>query len=412
MRALIGKMAAFAIGLALASSALAQDVPAAAPEDPIKARGKYLVSAGNCISCHTRPGGVPFTGGLAFDTPFGTLYSTNITPDDETGIGTWTAADLRRALREGIAPGGRNLFPAFPYTAFAKVTDADVDAIYAYLASLKAERYTPPANSPAFGLRWPMKIWNKLFFKPGPFAEDRSQSAEWNRGAYLVEGLGHCGACHSPRNRAMAEIADRAYAGGTIQDKVGEAGPVRRWSAVNLTSAKEGLGTWPVEDLAKYLNTGLSAHAGSFGPMNEVIANSLTQLTKADAHAMAVYLKSLPAQDSKSATVSADQAKRGEGIYKERCSTCHQSSGRGGLFTGPPVAGSAVAQADDPAALINVILYGPATCKDIATGAWETMKPFKEVLSDEEVASVSNYLRGNWGNRGRPVSAGEVARQR
>jgi len=407
MNTLVRKIGAIGIGLVLASSALAQE-----EGDPILARGKYLVTAGNCVSCHTRPGGVPFTGGLAFATPFGTLYSTNITPDDETGIGKWTAGDLRRALHEGIAPGGRNLFPAFPYTAFAKVTDEDADAIYAYLRSLEAERYTPPGNSPAFGARWPMKIWNKLFFKPAPFAEDKSQSAEWNRGAYLVEGLGHCSACHSPRNPAMAEIAGHAYAGGALQDKVGNAGPVRRWSAVNLTSAKEGLGNWPLEDLAKYLNTGLSAHAGSFGPMNDVIANSLTQLTKADAHAMAVYLKSLPAQDSKSAPVTADQARSGEAIYKDRCSSCHQSSGRGGLFTGPPVAGSAVAQADDPAALINVILYGPETAKDIATGSWETMKPFKDVLSDEEVASVANYLRGNWGNRGRAVTANEVARQR
>ena len=397
--------AAVTVGLILANSAPAQ-------EDPVLARGRYLATAGNCISCHTRPGGVPFTGGVAFDTPFGRLYSTNITPDEETGIGKWSAEDLRRALHEGVAPGGRNLFPAFPYTAFAKVTDQDADAIYAYLRSLKAERYTPPGNSAAFSQRWSMKLWNKLFFKPGPFAEDKSQSAAWNRGAYLVEGLGHCSACHSPRNPAMAEIRDKAYSGGVLQDKAGEDGAVRRWSAVNLTSAKEGLGSWPLEDLAKYLNTGFSLHAGSFGPMNEVIANSLKQLTREDAHAMAVYLKSLPAQDSGSATVTAGQAKSGEAIYKERCSNCHQDSGRGGFLTAPPVAGSAVAQADDPAALINVILYGPETSKDIATDSWETMKPYKDVLSDQEVAAVSNYLRGNWGNRGRPVSVGEVAKQR
>ncbi len=405
MSPFVRKTAFVAVGLFLASSALAQ-------EDPVLARGRYLVAAGNCISCHTRPDGVPFTGGVAFDTPFGTLYSTNITPDDETGIGTWTADDLRRALHEGIAPGGRALFPAFPYTAFTKVTDEDVDAIYAYLRSLTAERSSAPGNSLAFGQRWPIKLWNKLFFKPGRFAEDASRSAEWNRGAYLVEGLGHCSACHSPRNAAMAEIAKKAYAGGVLQDKVGDGGPVRRWSAVNLTSAREGLGTWPLEDLAKYLNTGLSLHAGSFGPMNDVITNSLKRLTIADAHAMAVYLKSLPAQDSGSPIVTPEQAKSGEAIYKDRCATCHQSSGRGGFFTGPPVAGSAVAQADDPAALINVILYGPETAKGIATGSWETMKPFKDLLSDDEVASVANYLRGSWGNRGRPVAASEVARQR
>ena len=177
LKVLAGKAGTLALGLFLASSAPAQEEQAAAPQDPILARGAYLVTAGNCISCHTRPGGVPFTGGLAFDTPFGKLYSTNITPDDETGIGKWTAADLRRAMHEGIAPGGRNLFPAFPYTAFAKVTDEDVEAIHAYLHSLKAERYTPPRNSLAFAARWPMKVWNscgtRVCRKKAPMRQER-----------------------------------------------------------------------------------------------------------------------------------------------------------------------------------------------------------------------------------------------
>lgn len=407
------KFAALAIGLILGSSAFAQDEPPAAPpEDPILAKGKYLVTAGNCVSCHTRPDGIPFTGGLSFDTPFGKLYSTNITPDDETGIGKWTAQDLRTAMHEGIAPGGRNLFPAFPYTSFTKVSDEDVDAIYAYLRSLKPEKYTPPANAFAFSIRFPMKIWNKLFFQPGRFTEDKAQSAEWNRGAYLVEGLGHCSACHSPRNPAMAEIKDRAYSGGAIMDLVPGRPGVVRWSAVNLTSAKEGVGSWAVADLTKYLNTGLSAHAGSFGPMNEVIANSLKQMTKEDVQAMAVYLKSLPPRDSKSTPVSAEQGKAGEAIYKDRCEKCHQSSGRGGFLTSPPLAGSLVAQTDDPAAMINVILHGPELSKDLPSGSWETMKPYKEILNDQQVADVANYVRSSWGNRGKPVTAADVAKQR
>ena len=407
------RIAAFVLGLVLASSAFAQEEPPAAPpEDPILAKGKYLVTAGNCISCHTRPGGEPFTGGLAFETPFGKLYSTNITPDEETGIGKWTAEDLRTAMHEGKAPGGRNLFPAFPYTSFTKVSDEDVDAIYAYLRSLKPEHYVPPSNAMAFSARFPMKIWNKLFFTAGRFVEDKAQSAEWNRGAYLVEGLGHCSACHSPRNPAMAEIKDKAFAGGAIMDKVPGNDKAVRWSAVNLTSAKEGLGSWPQADLVKYLNTGLSAHAGSFGPMNEVIANSLKQMTKEDVQAMAVYLKSLPAQESKSTPVTADQGKAGEAVYKDRCEKCHQSSGRGGFLTSPPLAGSLVAQTDDPAAMINVILYGPELSKELPSGSWETMKPYREILNDQQIADVANYVRSSWGNRGKPVTAGDVAKQR
>lgn len=380
-------------------------------DDPVLARGQYLVTIGNCASCHTRPDGAPFTGGLAFTTPFGKIYSTNITPDDETGIGKWTAMDLRRAMHEGVAPGGRNLFPAFPYTSFTKVADEDVDAIYRYLRSLKPEHYTPPKNAMAFSQRWAMAIWDKLFFKPGRFVPDQSKSAEWNRGAYLVEGLGHCDACHTPRNIAMAEVKDRPFAGGAIQDEVAE-NKIRRWSAVNLTSAKDGLAAWSVNDLTSYLHTGFTARAGSFGPMDEVIVNSLKHATTEDVHAMATYLKSLPAQDSKAAAATADQAKAGEAVYKDRCENCHQSSGRGGFFNGPPVAGSAIAQSDDPASLINVILYGPQTSKDVSTGSWETMKPYRDVLTDEQIAAVATYLRGSWGNHGRPVTAAEVAKQR
>jgi len=384
------------------------------PSPPSSAidRGKYLATAGNCISCHTRPGGLPFTGGRAFVTPFGTIYSTNITPDNTTGIGKWKAADLRRAMHEGLAPDGSRFFPAFPYTSFTKVTDADVDDIYTYLRSLRPERYTPPENSFLLRQRWGMMLWNSMFFQPTRFQPDASRSAEWNRGAYLVDGLGHCGACHTPRNAFMAEVSSRAYSGGSgIMDEVAK-DELRPWSGVNLTSAKEGLAAWSVGDLTKYLKTGFCARAGTFGPMNEVIVNSLKQLTPEDVRAMAVYIKSLPASASDAAGVSADQAKSGEGIYKDRCEKCHLSSGRGGMFTAPPVSASAVVQSDDPASLINIILFGPTVPREVALGAWETMKDYGDTLNDTEVAAVANYLRGSWGNRGRPVSASDVARQR
>ena len=382
-----------------------------APVDPIVARGKYLAAAGDCISCHTRPGGAPFTGGVGFETPFGSIYSSNITPDNETGIGKWTAADLRKAMHEGIAPGGKHLFPAFPYTAFTKVTDQDVDAIYAYLRTLKAERYQPPANGLLFTMRWPMMFWNALFFDQGRYKADTSKSAEWNTGAYLVEGLGHCSACHTPRNIFQAEVAARAYAGGVIMDHVAE-GKSRRWSAVNLTSAKTGLASWPVEELKSYLKTGASAVAGTFGPMNDVIVNGTSQLTDADVQAMAVYLKALPAREQEGQPVSAAEAQAGKAIYDKRCSECHQAAGEGGLFSAPPLAGSAIVQTADPASLINVILYGPQIPKGVDFGSWETMKFYGDVLSDADVAALSNYLRGSWGNTAPAVTAAQAAAQR
>jgi len=374
-------------------------------------RGRYLAYVGNCATCHTVPGGAPFAGGVAFETPFGRIYSTNITPDRATGIGTWRAVDLRRAMHEGVAPNGDRLFPAFPYTSFTKVTEADVDAIHAYLRTVKPVRYTPPANAPLLRIRWPLRIWNALSFEPGRHVPDAAQNAEWNRGAYLVQGLGHCSACHTPRNALMAEVSEREYAGGTLQDKVGP-NKIRRWSAVNLTGAKYGLASWSVNDLAKYLGTGFSVRAGTFGPMNEVIVNSLKYLTPEDARAMAVYLKSLPAQESDGPGVLPEQVSAGEPIYKQRCEKCHSSSGRGGMFSGPPLAGGAVTQSEDPASLLNILIYGPELPKGVSFGGWETMPAYGEILDDEQLAAVSNYIRGSWGNRARAVNPEDVAKQR
>lgn len=418
-------LAACAGSALLATASAAVDAPGAvatpAPNGPpgttaraadaLVAHGKYLADAGNCVSCHTPPDGAAFAGGRGFTTPLGTIYSSNITPDNDTGIGHWTAAELRGAMHEGIGRGGYHLFPAFPYPSFTKVTDEDVDAIYAYLRTVAPVRHSPPANSLLFRLRWGMSVWNWLFFKPARFQPDPKQSAEWNRGAYLVDGLGHCDACHTPRNLFLAEIAGRSYAGGSLTESVID-DQMRRWSAVNLTSAHSGLAAWSVDNLARYLKNGFGPRAGTFGPMNEVIVNSLHALTSDDIHAMATYLKSLPARADNSGAVTPDSAKAGAGIYKDRCEECHGSSGRGGLFNGPPLAGSAVVQDVDPATLINVVLYGPTVPKGISLGGWETMKPYREVLSDSEIASVANYIRASWDNRAPSVSASEVARQR
>lgn len=374
-------------------------------------RGKYLAAIGNCFSCHTSEAKAEYAGGVRFETPFGAIYSTNITPDPATGIGGWSKQDFRRAMHEGIAPGGRHLFPAFPYTSFTKVTDEDVDAIYAFLMRLAPIQSTPPSNDLLLRIRWPLALWNGLFFKAGRHQPDPARSAEWNRGAYLVEGLGHCSACHTPRTFWMAENEDQRFAGGTMRHEVAP-GKVREWAAVNLTSSKQGLHAWRDKDLAQYLRTGFSLRAGTFGPMNEVIVNSLKHLTKEDAAAMAAYLKTLPARDYEGEGVPEALAAEGAGIYHERCEKCHGESGRGGMFSGPPVAGSAITQSENPSALINLLLYGQGEAAGVSFGRWETMPSYADVLDDTQIAAVSNYIRGSWGNHAPAVDAAAVKQQR
>ncbi len=375
-------------------------------------RGKYLADAGNCFSCHTRAGGKPYAGGVPFETPFGTLYSTNITPDRDTGIGSWRAEDLRRALHEGIAADGSRLFPAFPYPSYTKITDADVADIYAYLRTVPPVKAPAPRNGVLFSQRWALRIWNALSFEAARFVPDPKQSPEWNRGAYLVEGLGHCGACHSPRDAFMAQVPERAHEGGEMIETLKD-GKARRWSAVNLTAAANGLASWSVDDLTRYLHKGVSRRAGTFGPMNEVIVNSLMKLSAEDVRAMAVYLKSLPARGEYGGEpITPELVDAGAAIYEERCLDCHGESGRGGMFGGPPLAGSAIVQADDPASLINIVLHGPDLPPQVSFGQWETMEPYAEVLSDAETAAVANYIRGSWKNRARAITAEEVASQR
>jgi mono/diheme cytochrome c family protein len=315
-------------------------------------------------------------------------------------------------MHEGIAADGRRLFPAFPYPSFTKVTDSDISAIDAYLHTLAPVCYVPPANDFLLNQRWALRLWNAMFFDQARFVPDKTRSVEWNRGAYLVDGLGHCGACHTPRGPLMAEKSASAYQGGVFPDKVSRE-QTRDWSAVNLTSSKNGLGAWSVDELTKYLTTGFSQRAGAFGPMNEVIVNSLKKLAAEDVRAMAVYLKSLPAANQAAdAAMSPEQTAAGKSIYQQRCEKCHSSSGRGGMFSGPPLVGSAVALADNPESLINVVLYGAEAPSEVSLGKWETMNAFGEVLDDAQIAAVSNYVRGSWGNQAASVSPSQVARQR
>lgn len=394
-----------ALALTLGTSAAAA-IDAASVE-----RGRYLAVAGNCVSCHTRPGGEPFAGGLALQTPLGVLHTTNITPDPETGIGRWTLEDFRRAMRQGIAADGSYLFPAFPYTAYTRMSDEEIADLFAWLQGIAPVRYTPPENGLVFSLRWPMMAWNALFLDEGPQPPDPAQSAEWNRGAYLVQGPGHCGACHTPRNLLLAEDPARALQGGVMTGEVAP-GLQRPWFAVNLRNVKHGLATWTPKDLAAYFAKGYSLRGASFGPMNEVITNSLSQLRPEDQRAIATYLKSLGGADYAGPEVSAAEAEAGAGFYKEHCAECHQANGRGNFLKAPALAGNAVVQGESPASLINVILHGPMLASTLRYGAWEEMPAFGKKLSNDQAAALANHLRGSWNNRAAPVTPEDVAAQR
>ncbi len=393
----------------------AQAAVASESQEAVLARGKYLATAGNCGACHTTPGGHAFSGGLEFDTPFGKIYSTNITPDTQTGIGKWTIAQFQQALREGVRPDGEHLYPVFPYTSFTKITDADAAALFAYLKSLPAVTAKAPENDLSFpySQRWLMSLWNKMYFTAGPYRADTKQSATWNRGAYLVEALGHCSACHSPRNSLGAESTDEAFTGGVYNDKV-PGGAVRQWSAPNLTSVPNGLGAWSVAEISAYLKTGRNASTITFGPMNDVIVNSTSHLTDADLNSMATYLRSLaPKPGDLAAPPSESELQAGATLYDVHCGTCHLPTGLGSTDTGPKLAGSLVVQASDPASLINVILYGPQLPQPTPdVGHWQPMEAYNEKLTDEEVAQLAGYLRSTWNNKGGAVTAKQVAKQR
>lgn len=380
-------------------------------------RGEYLVRAANCVSCHTTPGGAVFAGGVPFATDFGTIYSTNITPDRQTGIGGWTLVQFDAALRQGIRPDGQHLYPALPYTSFTRLTDEDLRALYGYFMSIKPVRAPAKTNQMhfPFGQRWLLTAWNKLFFDEGRFVARKDRSTQWNRGAYLVEGLAHCGACHSPRNVLGAEKTAVAYAGGVLQDLVEERGRVVR-AAPNLTPSSHGLGAWSEDDIAHYLKYGVNDHARLMGSMSEVVLNSTRYLTEEDDRAIAVYLKSLPAREyshyAPSATIMALGAKQ----YDIHCGTCHQPTGLGSADKAPPLAGSAFAQAPDPSSLIDLVINGPrlpvAAPSEEYQRSWQSMTPFSQKLGDQEAAALLTFVRNSWGNSAPAVSAADIAHLR
>jgi mono/diheme cytochrome c family protein len=391
---------------------IAASSPAAWAATPANiARGEYLARAGDCVACHTTRGGAPFAGGRVLDTPFGQLVAPNITPDRDTGIGAWSADDFWRALHNGVSKDGRLLYPAFPYPNYTRVTRADSDALFAYLQSLKPVRQASQQHALRFpyNQQWALAGWRLLYFKPGVFEPDARKDAGWNRGAYLVEGLGHCSACHSSRNGLGASEA--GLSGGLI--------PQLGWYAPSLTSSSEaGLGSWDTAHIAQLLQTGVSPRATVFGPMAEVVQRSLQHLSRDDVGAMAVYLKSLPdtGREAPRELPSGPEferiVKQGQALYEQHCVDCHGSRGEGRQPAYPPLAGNRALTMTEPVNAIRVVLNGGFAPGTAGNPRPYGMPPYGPVLSDAEVAAVVTYVRASWGNAARPVTALEVNRYR
>jgi mono/diheme cytochrome c family protein len=385
---------------------LTRPVSASLPNADQVRRGQYLVVVGDCVSCHTRDGGTPMAGGLGMNTPFGTIYSPNLTSDAETGIGNWTPDQLYRAMRTGVDAHGDNLYPAFPYPNFTRVSRADSDALLAYLKTIPAVNYTPPANKLPFPLniRFAIKGWNLLFFRTVAFTPDASKSAEWNRGAYIVNGLGHCGACHTPKNMLGADKKGVFLQGGELDN----------WLAPNLTgNDRVGLGQWSEADIVQYLKAGRNRRAAAAGSMAEVVSYSTSLMTDADRHAIAVYLKDQAASPTPDAGQPDDAAmKRGAEVYSDACASCHLEQGKGQPGYFPPLAGDTMAQQGNPDGLIHLILAGGRTAPAPTAVTPLSMPSFAWKLDDQQIADVSTYIRNSWGSKAKPVGAGEVAAMR
>lgn len=381
------------------------------PSDTRVARGAYLARAGNCMGCHTARGGPAYAGGRGIDTPFGTVFSANLTPDEKTGIGSWSPAHFWRAMHNGRSKDGRLLYPAFPYPNYTQVTRADSDAMFAYLRSLPAVEQARPAHT----LRFPydtqaaLAVWRALYFKPGVYEADTQRSAEWNRGAYLVRGLGHCAACHSTRNALGASSQALDLAGGLI--------PMQNWYAPSLSSPHEaGVGDWDRQHIVDLLKTGISPRASATGPMAEVVLRSTQYLSDADLGAVAQFLKelappatlALPAAPAAPASVLA----RGGKLYEQHCTQCHGEQGRGVPQAYPALAGNRAVTMPQTANLVQIVLnggYAPATEGNPRPFG---MPPFVLELNDSDIAAVLTHIRQSWGNQAGVVTPLEVNRMR
>ncbi len=372
-------------------------------------RGHYLAVVGDCAACHTLPGGGPaFAGGRPIETPFGNLLAPNITPDPVTGIGAWTDDEFVNALTKGTGRDGTRLYPAMPYTYYTRLTREDALAIRAYLNTVAAVRNPVEPNQLPFpfNIRQSMAIWDELYFTPGAFVPDARKTAEWNRGAYLAEGLGHCGLCHTPKTTLGGDKNAERLQGYALQG----------WFAPDITNdPRRGLGAWSVDDVATYLRSGHSPTSAATGLMAETVNLSTSHMSDADLKAIAVYLKDQGGVDAKQTTPASPDAKEmttGAKIYADECSGCHSANGKGiaGLF--PALTSSAVVQQLDPTTLLHIVLRGTRSVATDAAPTAAAMPSFAWPLKDEEVAAVLTYIRNSFGNSAPPVSAGAVSAAR
>lgn len=388
------------------------------------AQGRYLALAGDCVACHTASGGPEFAGGFAMETPVGLIYSTNITPDHRTGIGDYSFEDFDRAVRAGVAKDGHHLYPAMPYPSYAKITDDDMRALYAYFLNgvPAVEQANRPSQIPwPLSFRWPFAFWNWAFLRREPFHPSPDHDATWNRGAYLVQGLEHCGACHTPRGlafqeKALTESDGSAYLSGATIDG---------WYAKNLRGNDvDGLGRWNATDLMTFLKTGRTDRSAAFANMAEVVHHSTQYLSDSDLTGIALYLKALPAQKAVS---DADRAvadgttfdalrtgkpgPTGAVIYEEFCVTCHRADGVGVTKIFPALAGNSVVMTEDPTSLIRIVLGGGQMPKTDSHASTYAMPAFDR-LDDQEVADVVSFMRNGWGNRANSISVKDVAKVR
>ena len=380
-------------------------------------KGEYLARAGDCIACHSVPGGKAFAGGLRMGTPLGVIYSTNITPDTDTGIGNYSLREFDRAVRSGVAKDGHHLYPSMPYPSYAKITDEDVQALYIFFMKVvpPVKQANKPNEIPWYRRpRWPLAVWNTIFARSGAYVARPDRDRAWNRGAYLVEGLGHCGACHTPRGWAFQEKAldDRSstYLQGAELDA---------WSAPNLRGdLRTGLGGWSLDDIVTFLKSGHNDNGVAFGSMLDVVNNSTPYLSDEDIRAMSTFLKSLPAtapeaqfvyDDAATKTLEAGKPQQaGAVIYLGACATCHGVDGNGqGPFM-PPLAGNPAVLDANPSSLINLVLNGadPLVVKGVPDPF--RMPQFRIQLNDEAIGEVLSFVRGAWGNGATGVTAEQV----
>jgi mono/diheme cytochrome c family protein len=390
-------------------------VPASLAQASLVERGEYLAKAADCEACHTGQGGKQYTGGLAIRLPFGTLYSTNITPDKDTGIGNYSDQDFLNAVHRGIRRDGARLYPAMPYTSYTYISDADALAIKAYLFSLPPVHAEAPANTLAFPFnqRWGMIFWSALFHRDGRFTPDTSKSPEWNRGAYLSEALAHCGECHTPRNLAFALNNRQKFAGAVTAG----------WRAFNITSDKAtGVGGWRDDDLIAYLSTGHAAgHGTASGPMGEAVDHSFSQLAAEDIRTIVAYLRSVPpvtstdlpatpappAPSSHKDGGTADA--RGKMVFEGACVSCHGWTGESAVSPTATLTGAGAV--NDPAAtnVAQIVISG--TRRYTPDGAL-SMPAFGNAYSDDEIAAVANYVTARFGAKGSKLTAQAVAELR